>query len=246
MLEFASQLFIRMVPNNRAFAATIEAVLAANGFSFQTQDSLWCRFSNALLHYQILVQEVDAEVQRLARVSLQLANADATCPAGKDADPAVSISDDVTDNDNVLGALKLNETTPLEAWKYLNARHTTSIPTDTPSAHPSCLPPSSETPSEYLRSRCPLCFGGTNTVSPELLAQCIVCLDANFQLKRKFDRDMRDGRDGQRGSRDPQYLSPHSIILEQVFVEYWRDITEKDRPPKPTRPQAPQPSRVKN
>ncbi|KAF8325312.1 uncharacterized protein EI90DRAFT_2158000 [Cantharellus anzutake] len=67
MLEFASQLFVCMAPSNRAFAATTEAVLAANGFPFQTEDSLWRRFPSALLHYQILVQEVDTEVQRLAR-----------------------------------------------------------------------------------------------------------------------------------------------------------------------------------
>ncbi|KAF8342109.1 uncharacterized protein EI90DRAFT_2903948 [Cantharellus anzutake] len=67
MLEFASQFFVHMAPNNHAFVATIEVVLAANGFPFQTEDSLQRRFSNALLHYQILIWEVDAEVQRLAR-----------------------------------------------------------------------------------------------------------------------------------------------------------------------------------
>ncbi len=34
ILEFAAQLFVHMAPNNQAFAAAIEAVLTANGFSF--------------------------------------------------------------------------------------------------------------------------------------------------------------------------------------------------------------------
>ncbi|KAF8339510.1 uncharacterized protein EI90DRAFT_2834872, partial [Cantharellus anzutake] len=62
MLEFATELFARMAPNNRAFAAATEAVLAANGSTFQSEDSLWRRFANTLLHYQILVEEVHAEV----------------------------------------------------------------------------------------------------------------------------------------------------------------------------------------
>jgi hypothetical protein len=58
MLEFAAELFARMAPNNRAFAAAAEAVLAANGFTFQSEDSLQHRSANVLLHYQVLVGEV--------------------------------------------------------------------------------------------------------------------------------------------------------------------------------------------
>ena len=59
------------------------------------------------------------------------------------------------------------------------------------------------------------------------LAQCIVCLDTNFQLKQKFNHDMQKGREAQRSLRDPQCLFLHTIILEQAFVEHWQDITEK-------------------
>jgi hypothetical protein len=38
---------------------------------------------------------------------------------------------------------------------------------------------------------------------------------------------MHHGKGGQ-GSKDPQYLSPHTIILDQAFVEYWQDIAEKE------------------
>ena len=182
-------------------------------------NSLQCHFTNALLHYQILVEEVGAEVQHLAFLSLQLANVGAARPLEKDAEPNV--------------VLRLDESTPLESHKYINAQHTTFIPKEIPLAGPSStpLPSSSRTPSEYLWSRCPLCFGGINSISSELLTQCIMCLNANFQLKQKFDCDMRNGREGQKGFRDPQYLSPHTIILEQAFVEYWQDVTDKVHPP---------------
>ncbi len=178
-------------------------------------NSLRCHFTNALLHYQILVEEVGAEVQHLAFLSLQLANVGAAQPLEKDAEPNV--------------ALRLDESTPLESCKYINAQHTTFIPKEIPLAGPSStpLPSLSRTPSEYLWSRCPLCFGGINSISSELLTQCIMCLDANFQLKQKFGHDMHNGREGQKGSRDPRYLLPHTIILEWAFVEYWQDVTEK-------------------
>ena len=158
---------------------------------------------------------MDAEVQCLAHVTLR------------------SVDLETELDDDALGVLRLDESTPLKSCKYINAQHTTSIPKEAPLADssPAPLPSLSGTPSEYLRSRCPLCFGGTNSLSPELLAQCIVCLDANFQLKWKFDHDMRKGREGQRGLRDPQCFSPHTIILERAFVEHWQDITEKVRPP---------------
>src|SRR6266850_5673443 len=46
ILEFAAQLFVHMAPNNQAFAAAIEAILTANGFSFRVHNSLWHCFAN--------------------------------------------------------------------------------------------------------------------------------------------------------------------------------------------------------
>ena len=135
MLEFASQLFVCMAPNNQAFAAATKAILAANGFSFQVHDSLWHCFANALIHYQLLIQEVDAEVQRLAHVTLR------------------SVDSETELDDDALGALRLDESTPLKSRKYINAQHTTSIPKEAllADSSPAPLPSSSGTPSEYLQ-----------------------------------------------------------------------------------------------
>lgn len=134
MLEFASQLFVCMALNNRAFAAATKVVLAANGFSFRVHDSLRHRFANALIHYQLLIQEVDAEVQHLAHVTLR------------------SVNSEMDLDDDALDALRLDESTPLKSRKYINAQHTTSIPKEAPLADssPAPLPSLSGTPSEYL------------------------------------------------------------------------------------------------
>ena len=57
---------------------------------------------------------------------------------------------------------------------------------------------------------------------------------------------MHNGREGQKGSRDPQYLSPHTIILEWAFVEYWQDVTDKVRLPQGSQWQEGQSSHSKN
>ncbi|KZV91908.1 hypothetical protein EXIGLDRAFT_588372, partial [Exidia glandulosa HHB12029] len=45
--------------------------------------------------------------------------------------------------------------------------------------------PTPERPAEYLRRRCPLCFGGPRPDLQHTEAHVIICLDANFQQKRR-------------------------------------------------------------
>ena len=65
MLEFVSELFVHVSPNDRAWAATLEKYLKTRGHVFKAKDSLRRRFSNALLHYQILVRLVNAELEKV-------------------------------------------------------------------------------------------------------------------------------------------------------------------------------------
>ncbi|KAF9504947.1 hypothetical protein BS47DRAFT_1368427 [Hydnum rufescens UP504] len=60
-------------------------------------------------------------------------------------------------------------------------------------------------PSIYLQSRCPLCFGSNNAEIRGLMVDSIVCIDANFQLKRQRDLDRRVG----------------TIELSQEALEAW-------------------------
>ncbi|KAF9507226.1 hypothetical protein BS47DRAFT_1271201, partial [Hydnum rufescens UP504] len=64
MLEFVSDLFVNMAPNERAWAATLMKYLKAHGHEFATGDSLRQRFANTLAHYQVLVRLVKAEMTK--------------------------------------------------------------------------------------------------------------------------------------------------------------------------------------
>ncbi|KAF9511904.1 hypothetical protein BS47DRAFT_1298368 [Hydnum rufescens UP504] len=65
ILEFASELFVRMGPNEQAWAATMMKYLKACGHEFATADSLRWRFANALSHYQVLVCLINAEMAKI-------------------------------------------------------------------------------------------------------------------------------------------------------------------------------------
>jgi CxC1 like cysteine cluster associated with KDZ transposases len=64
MLEFVSELFCHIAPNERGWAATLTKYLKACGYYFAMGDSFCCHFANSLAHYQQLVKVVDAEVEK--------------------------------------------------------------------------------------------------------------------------------------------------------------------------------------
>ncbi|KAK7441222.1 hypothetical protein VKT23_016703 [Stygiomarasmius scandens] len=86
-------------------------------------------------------------------------------------------------------------------------------------------------PSEYLRSRCPVCFGGDfNQATKRLsLSDVIVCLDANFTQRHQTSR-----RDPARQHPDSFFLSDQEVKDAEARVESARDR----RPAKKTKPEA--------
>ncbi|KAF9508417.1 hypothetical protein BS47DRAFT_1416606 [Hydnum rufescens UP504] len=61
----------------------------------------------------------------------------------------------------------------------------------------------------------------------------IVCLDANFQLKRNRDKDRRKEFAGLPGSLDPKVISPRTIFLSEVQIWEWEERVEVLQPSKP-------------
>ncbi|KAF9506407.1 hypothetical protein BS47DRAFT_1367376 [Hydnum rufescens UP504] len=51
----------------------------------------------------------------------------------------------------------------------------------------------------------------------------IVCLNANFQLKRNRDKDRRKEFAGLPGSLDPKVISPRTIFLSEVQIQEWEE-----------------------
>jgi Kyakuja-Dileera-Zisupton transposase len=127
-----------------------------------------------------------------------------------------------------VGALK--DTTPMLEWEYTNTQTSTatiqySVNNTSSSLHPEC-------PSAHLHNTCPLCFGGDidATVSG---VDLIVCIDANFQLKRNRDKDRWNEFEGMVGSLDPKVISPQTIFLSKMQIQEWEKRVKAIHPSKP-------------
>ncbi|CAK5277257.1 unnamed protein product [Mycena citricolor] len=87
--------------------------------------------------------------------------------------------------------------------------------------YPFTSPEDRPRPSEYLRSRCPACFGG-KWEDMRVALDCIVCGDACFTQKRNKDR----------GCRDPERMHPKSSFLSDQATQKMADWVEGIRPPR--------------
>ncbi|KAL0568779.1 hypothetical protein V5O48_013194, partial [Marasmius crinis-equi] len=77
-------------------------------------------------------------------------------------------------------------------------------------------------PSEYLRSRCPLCFGGDYSGGLDGLDfNAIVCIDACFTQKHN------------KGARDPPKQHPETSFLSEQELKEMEEYVESIRPSKP-------------
>ena len=202
MLEWACTLFLHMASNVQAWADTVEIMLKRQGYSFRKSHSFRRRFNNALVHYQMLIRLVEAEMTRMTN----------------GVHPSAS-SDEAATGTTAAGITPtLDELTPIDARQYCNAR-------DPPNFSAPDLP------SDYLRSRCPCCFGGSAAAVSGLQVDCIVSLDANFQLKRIRDYDQRAAFRGQKlpGFQDPKMTSPLTIEVPRCYAEEWKCKLEEMR-----------------
>ncbi|KDR70808.1 hypothetical protein GALMADRAFT_75558 [Galerina marginata CBS 339.88] len=159
VLEFAQGLFVNAAPNTTAWCETLEGFLSARDFKLTTRDSLRGRFGNALHWYATLVDTKNLMIRDYldqVRGSILAMDDD---------------NDNTEENDIIM-----HEPQALPDVEMSDA----SSPVDglpTPK-HP-------DRPSEYLRERCPLCFGGDNWKKNDDLVDVIVCIDACFTQKRR-------------------------------------------------------------
>src|SRR5260370_20141228 len=154
MLEWACTLFLHMVSNMQAWADTVEIMLKCQGYSFRKSPSFCHHFNNVLVHYQMLIRLVEAEMTRMTN----------------GVHPSASPNEAATGTTAAGITLTLDELTPIDARQYCNAHNLPNFV-------------ASDLPSNYLCSRCPCYFGGSAAAALGLQVDCIVSLDANFQLK---------------------------------------------------------------
>ncbi|KAG6848330.1 hypothetical protein H0H93_001148 [Arthromyces matolae] len=75
-------------------------------------------------------------------------------------------------------------------------------------------------PSDYLRAKCPLCFGSSTAHRTDQEVDIIVCLDANFTQKRR--------RNPYGSGQGPPDTHAETVFLSKEKVEHWRDQVESD------------------
>ncbi|KAF8870464.1 hypothetical protein CPB84DRAFT_1855562 [Gymnopilus junonius] len=98
----------------------------------------------------------------------------------------------------------------------------------TPVADDANTPPL-DRPSEYLRERCPVCFGGKDWHQPQEMVDAIVCIDACFTQKRRKSQ-------GNSTSSVPRH-HPETIFVPPSDVATMQATVESIRPaPKPKEP----------
>lgn len=167
MLEFVSMLFVHLALNETAWCDALTVFLARRGHVFEAQDSLRRRFASAFGQYQVLVRVVKAEVDKQMDVARHMVLSQDSFVEDDIPPEPISLPD-------------INDSTPITSRLYVSAlsadgrsarkpsastvedstqsRHITS-PLPVAGSHTSNM---HATPSDYLRSRCPLCFGGSD------------------------------------------------------------------------------------
>ncbi|KAJ7501610.1 hypothetical protein B0H11DRAFT_1713561 [Mycena galericulata] len=212
VLEFSRNLFLQISPNNTAFTVALERVLESMGFQLDHHNSLRRRFGNCLMWYTHLrnlsTQHYDdmIEAVRLEHVMVpndpqeEADNAPDTPP--HDASPVPTAEPPATPVGSPIPEPRGRQRNRRQGRRTRSSSSGTPTPrspgpgqkrTREPSAEPPPLPfpepPPRARPSEYLRRRCPACFG--NLVHDEsAIADVMACVDACFtQKKNKSARD---------------------------------------------------------
>ena len=171
-------------------------------------------FNNALVHYQLWLVEV--EMMRMTNAFQgSVGNPNPNTTPGPASATAL---DDSVRTDGIQSeekAPKLDKKSLIDAHHYHNAH---SAPTfSTPNL-----------PSDYLQSRCPCCFGGSSVGTSGLQADCIISLNANFQLKQIWDYDQCQGVKNLSfpGGHDPKMVLPFTIEVPCLDTKLWQSKLE--------------------
>ncbi|THU82373.1 hypothetical protein K435DRAFT_933946 [Dendrothele bispora CBS 962.96] len=204
MLDFVARLYLRIAPNHTAWCSALEDFLGAQGYRLIGTDPLRRRFSNALQWFislqHMTTKYVKDHVTKVGRRESQEYTQD---------DPG-----NETDRADI-------QSRPARTNSAVANRYSREDQSTTPTLSTSAL---SGVPraSGYLRSRCPLCFGGTtNPNTPTVL----VCVDACFTQKHNDQH----GKDPRRVHPDTFFIPPEKVKEMEDLVESIRQSGEKKR-----------------
>ena len=151
MLDFVNELFVRSPPNTTAWCDSLEAFLGSRTYKLESKDAIRRRFGNALQWYGNLIAQKELLISGVINEGRLKYLAEARFPLD---------SDDIDRGD--------------QNYEPPPSSSPTSVADEaSDSSHESQNTTNGESdllrPSEYLRKRCPLCFGGENPHDPNFM-----------------------------------------------------------------------------
>ncbi|KAJ3716253.1 hypothetical protein DFJ43DRAFT_1006930 [Lentinula guzmanii] len=213
VLDFVTRLFVRIAPNVTAFCGAIEDFLKSQGYHMNGKDPLRRRFSNCLRWYNVLQHRANSQICSVltsTRTTIQaelLAQPPSTLAGSEfSLDDLFDSSDDQSTGDKDLSRIHAEFDDNEDSESGAITKRQCTIAPD---------PPPLSRPSEYLRERCPVCFGGKTKFKDGVL----VCLDACFTQKHNHQ------------TRDPFYEHPHTSFIPTDQVEVWKNRVESMQSP---------------
>ncbi|KAL1698337.1 hypothetical protein EV121DRAFT_218336 [Schizophyllum commune] len=249
VLDFARLLYLQTAPNDTAWCQATEIFLGDRGYKLRFQDNLRRRFGSCMLWYSYLLQVVRLEVDNT------IAGVRQRVVPGTEPQPTPACGLAARSIDSRLETIE-EEDTP-RARTYADDAHTpvygrllTGSPPErkTPrssgrsakrkrNAEPQAVPPnpfpdppSRDMCSEFLRRRCPACFGGHERVSSTdgiSMPDIIVCLDACYTQKHN-----------RTAYRDEELPNSDAVLVSEDVVDAIERHVNSIRPPASKRPKA--------
>ncbi|KDQ13386.1 hypothetical protein BOTBODRAFT_111622 [Botryobasidium botryosum FD-172 SS1] len=215
LLDFISIHAHNAAPNTAAWAETLEAFWKERSYILPSDDSLRRRLGTALQWYQVLVHRVRTLVSEVSKAPPPPASAPplANTSSLGDTPPEANAPPPTSPPPPTIAPLPSASTQP-----SAGARPPANTPP--PKSGPTPGPKALDRPSEYLRSCCPLCFGGARPNLGDSEADIHACLDATFGQKRRTS------------ALDPELHHPSSRFLSAEAVREMEVRVEQARGPK--------------
>ncbi|KAL1711858.1 hypothetical protein EV715DRAFT_184470, partial [Schizophyllum commune] len=215
LLEFTRLLFSRLPPSITAICEALQDFLAPRGYRLETWDTLRRRFSVCLYWYAVVEQEQQAQIIRLVDQKIHLHRQQAAGQAAQVLPTAMPSLQLPTPSPSISSATSQasssRESTPT-AGTASSRESTPTVGEDG----------DLDAPSDYLRRRCPCCFGGQGN-NQTVGGDFIVCIDACFTQKRRSDSASTSGDHG------PPNAYLQSFFLPEERVQAAKDLVERVR-----------------
>ncbi|THU96703.1 hypothetical protein K435DRAFT_819396 [Dendrothele bispora CBS 962.96] len=206
MLDFVTRLFLRISPNHTAWCGAVDNYLHCQGYNLEGKDPLRRRFGNSLQWFNSLQASCEACITSLLNNTRQILRDETEQETEDESGKGrrrVSV-EEIQDEDSPPMDSRCPEDSGVEDTERNGSRKWRR--SDNPETRPSYA---RSRPSEYLRRRCPICFGGEFDPEKDRLSwsDVIVCLDACFTQRHNTQ------------PRDPARQHPDSFFIPQSEVE---------------------------